>query len=357
MFKQERPKSILTWYEGDILTLHLSSDSNTRLETHANELFARTGILIFVWLLASIPWLLNINSVLEYFVGVFNPCVEECLNLYQPEKWSELRWIISGFLGLMTITPLINRQIWVFSRPGLTDSEQRMLLLVLILSPIIFLLSAYITIIEVIPILYDIGHQIHDDYGFVAKYDAVSLIYFAIMLLWVQTLVIISSTVMVSSGMTGNLDASNANWWRLRVYGFISLISILSHYERSSSGLVITVFTLLLIELIARPWTTKKPRYNVKLSERFTQEGDLVSTLNLVCGCVKYEYGEIRGATVMKNVCRTSSIQDDLLKLILNHRPSNLIINHCDNYQSWDSITRTYDGVEVTINNDHPSSN
>ena len=99
---------------------------------------------------------------------------------------------------LMTITPLINRQIWVFSRPGLTYSEQRMLRLVLILSPIIFLLSAYITTIEAIPILYDIGHQIHHDYGFVAKYDAVSLIYFAIMLLWVQTLVIISSTVMVS---------------------------------------------------------------------------------------------------------------------------------------------------------------
>ena len=162
---------------------------------------------------------------------------------------------------------------------------------------------------------------------------------------------------MVSSGMTGNLDASNANWWRLRVYGFISLISILSHYERTSSGLVITVITLLLIELIARPWTTKKPKYNVKLSEIFTQEGDLVSTLNLVCGCTNHNYEDINEATVMKNVCRTSKTQEDLLKLILNHRPDKLVINHCDNYQSWDMITQTYDGVEVTFNNDHPSTN
>ena len=339
------------------MTLHLSSDSNTKLETHANELFARTGILIFIWLIASIPWLLNINSILEYFVGIFNPCVEECLNLYQPEKWSELRWIISGFLGMITITPLVNRQIWVFSRPGLTHSERRMLRLVLILSPIVFLLSAYITIIEVIPILYDIGHQIHDDYGFVAKYDAVSLIYFAIMLLWIQTLVIISSTVMISSGLTGNLDAANANWWRVRVYGFISLVSILSHYERTSSGLAITVFTLLLVELIARPWTTKRPKYYVKLNERFSPEGDLISSLDLICGCTEYGYDESNGATVMKHVCRISKTQEELLKLIVNYRPNKLIVNHCDNYQSWDKIIQSYDGLEIIFNNDQPSTN
>ena len=82
-----------------------------------------------------------------------------------------------------------------------------------------------------------------------------------------------------------------------------------------------------------------------------------MSTINLVCGCTKDDYEEINGATVMKNVCRTSKTQEDLLKLLLNHRPNNLIINHCDNYQSWDNITQTFDGVEVTINNDHPSTN
>ena len=51
--------------------------------------------MLFVWVLASAPWLMNIDDILGMFVDALDPCGENCLNLYQPEKWSELRWIVS----------------------------------------------------------------------------------------------------------------------------------------------------------------------------------------------------------------------------------------------------------------------
>ena len=297
----------------------MSSDSNTRLATHANELFARFGILLFIWIISSIPWLLNIDIVLEYFVSIFNPCSTDCLNLYQPEKWSELRWIISGFLGFITIVPLVNFQFWTFSKPGLTNSERKMVKLTLMISPFLFLIVSYITVIELLPLFYQLGHNVHTEYGFVTKYDAISLIYFATMILWIQVLVIISSSIMISSGLTGNLDASNANWWRIRVYGFIALVSLLSYYERTSNGVLITIITLAMIEFFSRPWTTKPPRYNFKIEEKFSSQGDIIKTLNISCNCEEGLNSEFNNYLVMKNICHDKNQQDELLKLIITN--------------------------------------
>ena len=76
--------------------------------------------------MVSIPWLINIDSVLEYLIIKLDPCEVECLNLYQPEKWSELRWLSSAILGFATIMPLMSQQFWSFAKPGLTNSERRL---------------------------------------------------------------------------------------------------------------------------------------------------------------------------------------------------------------------------------------
>ena len=328
----------------------MSSDSNTRLATHANELFARFGILLFIWIISSIPWLLNIDIVLEYFVSIFNPCSTDCLNLYQPEKWSELRWIISGFLGFITIVPLVNFQFWTFSKPGLTNSERKMVKLTLMISPVLFLIVSYITVIELLPLFYQLGHNVHTEYGFVTKYDAISLIYFATMILWIQVLVIISSSIMISSGLTGNLDSSNANWWRIRVYGFIALVSLLSYYERTSNGVLITIITLAMIEFFSRPWTTKPPRYNFKIEEKFSSQGDIIKTLNISCNCEEGLNSEFNNYLVMKNICHDKNQQDELVKLIITNKPNNLVIHCCTNEEIWHSLQNTAPHVNITLN-------
>ena len=283
--------------------------------------------------------------------------MEECLNLYQPEKWSELRWIISGLLGFLTIIPLVNLQIWNFSKPGLTNSEKKLLRNVLFLAPVMFLIFSYISVIELLPILYQAGHDIHINYGFVVKYDAISLVYFASVILWIQVLVIVSTSVMVSSGITGNLDESNANWWRLRVYGFVSLVSLLSYYERTSSGLVITLCTLLIIEIISRPWTTKKAKYRVKLERQYNNEGQIISTLKVSCNCNIEQIGDYEeNILLLSNVCTDKQMQDDLLKIITRFQPNSLIIFNCQNPIVFESLKQTFPEVTIDVNQQHDLS-
>ena len=307
--------------------------------------------MLFLWILSSVPWLLNIDSVLSYFIGIFDPCVDECLNLYQPEKWSELRWIISGMLGFLTIIPLVNLQIWNFSKPGLTNSEKKLLRNVLILAPVMFLVFSYISVIKLLPVLYQTGHDVHIDYGFVVKYDAISLVYFASVILWVQVLVIVSSSVMISSGITGNLDSSNANWWRLRVYGFVSLVSLLSYYERTSYGLLITLCTIFVIEIISRPWTTKKAKYNVQMDNQYDHEGEIISTLKISCDCNTENVGDY-GENILQlsNICSDKKIQDDLINIIARYRPNSLIIYNCQNPIVFESLNDIFPHIAIDVN-------
>ena len=355
-FRPVHRRNIPIWFDGDCVNLHLSSDSSARISTHTNELIARSGILIFVWVIVTITWLLNIDRLLEIFVAMFNPCSGDCLNLYNPEKWSELRWIVAGFLGLVCMVPIINLQIWSFSKPALTSSERRMLRLVLILAPLLFLLSSYVTIAELLPKFYLIGHDIHSDYGFVAKYDAVSLIYFAMTILWIQTLVIVSSSVMICGGLTGNLDSSNANWWRLRVYGFTSLVSILSHYDKTTNGLLITLLTILLVELISRPWTSKKPKYDVILQNSFTTDGEIISTINLLCGCIEgYSPGKDQYLSI-PNICKNLTAQEDFIKILANKKPHKVNIYCCNNTTVWNNLASISHDLEIIINSDNSAA-
>ena len=347
LYKPERPKNILTLCEGDYLNLHLSTDSNARIATHSNELFARVGLLIFLWIIATIPWLINIDTILDYFVGTYNPCSNDCLNLYQPEKWSELRWIISAFLGFISILPLFNWQIWTFSKPGLTMSERKLLKYTLILCPVLFIITGYLTVIELLPNLYHLGHEIHSQYGLIAKYDAVSVIYFATMLMWIQVLIITACSIMISAGITGNLDKSNANWWRIRVYGFTSLVSILSFYERTSYGLVITITIILLVELICRRWTNKQPKYDVDIDKEFSSNGEIISVLNINCNCLNQKVQMEKQFLTLEDVCRVAHLQDDLLKIIANYQPNKMIIHCCDNIPVWQSLNEMYANVEI----------
>ena len=329
----------------------MSTDSNARISTHSNELFARIGLLLFIWILASAPWLIKIDDILGYFIHLLDPCAEECLNLYQPEKWSELRWIISGLLGFVTIIPIVNLQIWNFSKPGLTRSERKMLRLALILAPLMFLIFSYISIVEILPVLYDLGHDVHTDYGFVVKYDAISLVYFASIVLWAQVLVIVSTSVMISSGITGNLDSDSANWWRLRVYGFVAMVSLLSYYERTSNGLMITLVTLLIIEIISRPWTTKKPKYIVNLETNYDHLGEVISTLKISCNCInELDYGSKQNILTLSHICTNKEKQDDLIKILSRYNPNQLLIFGCNDYNVYDSLKQLFPQIVIHVN-------
>ena len=326
----------------------MGTDSNIRLQTHTEELFARCGLLIFSWIIVSIPWLYNIDSVLEYLVIKLDPCEVECLNLYQPEKWSELRWLSSAILGFATIMPLMSQQLWSFSKPGLTSSERKSFKISIVLGPLIFLLVAYLTIFIMLPNLFSLGHSIQSDLGFVAKYDVINLISFATAIIWLEIVTIFAICIMISSGLTGNLDSSNANWWRLRVYGIVIMITLLSFYERSTNGLLMALISISLIELFSRPWTTKSPKYQIQMGSKFDSHGEILTSLNIICGCQKRPNKTVtKSHVVMEDICTQENKQDDLLRIVMFNQPDNVILHECDNqlfirkFQSLVSSTKS----------------
>tara|TARA_B100001564_G_scaffold124491_1_gene103912 strand:- start:1286 stop:2197 length:912 start_codon:yes stop_codon:yes gene_type:complete len=284
--------------------------------------------------MVSIPWLINIDSVLEYLIIKLDPCEVECLNLYQPEKWSELRWLSSAILGFATIMPLMSQQFWSFAKPGLTNSERRLFKATIIMAPLIFLLASYLTLFIALPKLFYIGHSIQSDYGFIAKYDVINLISFSTAIIWMQIIVIFATSVMVSSGLTGNLDSSNANWWRLRVYGIVTMLLLLSFYERTTNGLLMALISILLIEIMSRPWTIKMPRYQIEMERKFDSHGEIITSLHIICGCKEQNTSPLNKPNiVMKDICTQENKQDDLLRMLMFNQPNNIIMHRCNNQQ------------------------
>ena len=312
----------------------MGTDSNIRLQSHTEELFARCGLLIFTWIMVSIPWLMNIDSVLEYLIIKLDPCEAECMNLYQPEKWSELRWLASAILGFATIMPLMSHQFWSFAKPGLTNSERKLFRITIILIPFVFLAVSYFTLFIALPYLFSLGHSIQSDYGFVAKYDVINLIGFSTAIIWMEMIVVFAASVMIASGLTGNMDSSNANWWRIRVYGIVIMLTLLSFYERTTNGLLMALSSILLIELLCRPWTTKAPRYQIGMEEKFDSRGEIVTYLHVICGCKGQQDSKLNFPhTSIENVCSQQDKQDDLLRILMFNQPDNILLYKCENQQ------------------------
>ena len=70
------------------MTLNLEHDKQSHVQEHLNELTARVTLVVFLSSLFTGLWLTQIDSILDFVLQFLNPCVEGCLNLYDPARWS-----------------------------------------------------------------------------------------------------------------------------------------------------------------------------------------------------------------------------------------------------------------------------
>ena len=330
------------------MSIHLSRDSNTSLQNHIDEFASRLGLLIFFWVLVSIPWFLNIDTVLSYFIQQFKPCDGDCLNLYEPAKWSETRFMISGLLGLITIFPLVLQQIWVFFKPGLMKSERKMLRSILIILPIILALTIIITLFYVLPYIFTYGNELHVEMGFTANYDVITIVSIAMSVIWVEFLTLVGITILSCAGITGNLNSSNKNWWRIRVYGFISLIVLLSFYGDSRLGPYLLFACLTIIEVVVQPWYLKKPKIELNAKVVYDKYGEVRRIGIVSCDCASKGNNEINQEVLYQNnLCSNITVQEETYKILKETMPTDLILINCKEisessqlYQNFQTITR-----------------
>ena len=100
------------------MSLQLEHDQQSPVQEHLNELTARVTLLLFLSTLSTIAWLTQVDAILDAVLQHLNPCEKGCLNLFDPAKWSAVRWMTAAILGLISVLPFLLHQTWSFARPA-----------------------------------------------------------------------------------------------------------------------------------------------------------------------------------------------------------------------------------------------
>ena len=114
---------------------------------------------------------------------------------------------------------------------------------------------------------------------------------------------------------------------------------------------MITLVTLLIIEIISRPWTTKKPKYIVNLETSYDHLGEVISTLKVSCNCVsELDYGSRQNILTLSHICTNKEKQDDLIKILSRYNPNQMLIFGCYNAKVYDSLKELFPKIVIDVN-------
>jgi len=325
------------------MSLQLEKDAKVSVQTHIDEFSSRFSILIVSWLVISLIWMLQVDSILEQVVTLLDPCNNtSCSNLYNPAKWSEVRWLSGALLGFITILPIIASQFYKFSRPGLMKNEAKGLILWLFFFIVGFLANVIVTILIIMPGLFELGHQIQTDLGFTAKYDIVSMLSMSIGVIWVEILVIMGVLTLLTANFSGVISERNIVWWKIRVHGIISMLIILSFYGQVSFTLFLLLASYLSIEIITFQTVKKPSKLKLESPIIFDQFGVGRKFLFAQCECgskdVFENYPFNHAYFAFNNLCEKVDEQETLYQLINVNSFTDLIVFGCKKYSKLNAI-------------------
>ena len=318
------------------MSLQLEQDAQVPIQTHIDEFSSRFAIMIFIWVITSIIWITNIDPILELVLRTLEPCEETCSNLYNPAKWSEIRWLSGALMGFISIIPLIIYQVLIFSRPGMMKKESRWLLTMLILGSLAFIINILLTIFVFMPNLFKIGHESQMNLGFVAKYDVVEMLSMAMAIIWIEILIVSGIVALVSAGITGLMHKDNSGWWRIRVHGIVSMLILLSFYGEFTLSLLLIAISFSLIELISLPWIRAKASMYISSPVIFDEYGITRKVLFAQCECdnewkLNEELISNVAFTSFKSLCNNKSDKEKLYQIIEINKFTDFVIFGCNN--------------------------
>jgi Sec-independent protein secretion pathway component TatC len=316
------------------MSLQLEQDAKVPMQTHIDEFSSRFAIMIFIWIVVSIFWIINIDVILEKIIRSLDPCVDECSNLYNPAKWSEIRWLSGALLGFISICPLLIYQIYVFSRPGMMKREANWLLTWLVVGSIAFVINIILTLFVFIPFIFEIGHSNQVNLGFVAKYDVVAMIKMAMAVIWVEVLIISGIIALVTAGLNGLMHKENSRWWRLRVHGIISMLFLLSFYGQFTLSITLMGISFVMIELISLPWIRSKANMLMVCPVIFDEFGITRKILFAQCECdnqytISENFSTNKAFKSFRSICKNKNEKEELYQLIDTNKFTDFVLFGC----------------------------
>lgn len=319
------------------MSILLESDANTPVQSHFDELTFRTTVVFLSVSLLSLAWLFVIDSVLANLLDHLQPCPDACLNVYEPAEWSVVRWLTAIVLGMLSALPLMVHHFLRFAKPGLLPGEYRALRRWTWGGTAgVALLSAGL-LGWLFPWAYDAGHRHHLSVNLVAQYNAVDILLYAVLSVWMLMLFTFTWLSLVFLGKGGILNQQTAEFWRWRIYGLGTLLLLLSVPEHNTGlGLVLLLLYWSSSELIGSRWFTMVPSHFGISKTRLDHEGRKRRILIADCSCLganaHYGVNPIEGYSMMRfgGICSSKTDRNQLMEHVLSNRISDVIITGCD---------------------------
>ena len=317
------------------MSLQLEQDRQSPVQEHLNELTARVTLLLFLTTLSTVAWLTQVDAILDALLRHLNPCETGCLNLFDPAKWSAVRWMAAAILGFVTVIPFLIHQAWSFARPGLLPVERTWLRYWFVAGAFSVFLAVISTIGLLFPFLFETGHQTHESMKLDARYDAVHMLSIVIAVIWSELIVAFAIFAMMIAGISGMLNEETADWWRVRIYGVVLLLLVASLPEFGGLAILLGVGAIGTIELCSRKWLQAPvPTFNGQ-QPIMDSEGGIRNILMVDCSCsgaalpfpkqLKAPF-PIHSA---HSLCTSHSEREHLLEIALRHRLTDVIISGC----------------------------
>ena len=317
------------------MSLQLELDNDRHIQDHLNELTSRTTLVFFLATVFTICWLTQIDQILNLVLNRLNPCDDGCLNLYDPARWSAVRWMSAAILGIGTATPVAFYHGWKFARPGLLPNEQRWIASWFIGGGLMLGLAVITTVGIVFPLLFQTGHQTHESMMLDARYDAVHMLSMAVAVVWTQVIVACALSAMVLAGTYGMLHRETADWWRFRVYGIVLLLLLASLPEYGGFALILTVSAIGVIERGSRRWLQAEPPLFNGKNPIMDSDGGVRNMLLVDCSCDGAANSIPQNAEApiavmpVRTLCHSTKEQEMVLEAALRHRLTDVIISGC----------------------------
>jgi Sec-independent protein secretion pathway component TatC len=319
------------------MSLLLETDKDNTVNSHVDEFSNRMTLVLVSSLIFTAIWMNWIDSILTQLLQIMQPCASDCLNLYDPARWSAVRWLSATILGILSSIPIFIYQSYSFAKSGLLPSEKKWFLYWIIGGSIGILSVMSITILWIVPRLFSFGHASNVAMGFTPMYDAPLMLQFAISLVWAQMLIVIAGLAMLVAGLTGNLNQKTADWWRLRVHGLLVMLLALSLPD--VGGMVvfsIILISILSVELISLRWTSMIPKSINSGSHVYDLEGAKRNILIADCrcdgGCESLSFENTLGLNVStyNGLCNSRKERLELLDKVRVDRVTDVFISGCN---------------------------
>ena len=326
------------------MSFQLEQDSSIHVQEHLNELTARVTFTLFLASVTTLAWLTQVDALLDDLLRQLNPCENDCLNLFDPAKWSAVRWMTAALLGIITVMPIALHQMWKFSKPGLLPSERTWMKTWFLAGALSTIVAVITTIGLLFPMFFDTGHQTHESMKLDARYDAVHMLSLVIAVIWTEVIVACAIFAMMLAGILGMLNEDTADWWRIRIYGLVVLLLLASLPEFGGLAITLAILAVSTIEVCSRKWLRGMPPLFRGFQPIMDAEGELRHMMVVDCSPDGNTTALPKTVDLPIPVHPSHSLCDSpreralVLEKVMRHRISDVFLSGC----SIDSLPESF---------------